>query len=420
MRRAGRVFLLTILIAAAAQSVTAVEFADIYAWIGDLSYLNTSRNAGQTVFPTLLIPAGGEFEGMGQAYTAVARDVSFFDANAAGSATLDYTELTFIHNDWIADTSLDGLVYAIRFENLGLAVAGKFLHVPFTAYDQFTHQTASGRYSEGTVGLNVSYNLLSSYEFPGLAIGATIKTAYRYVPPAIARDQSAIGVAADIGVLTRFDFLKTFSSRQPNFAVGASARNFGLPVDGQPLPSQITAGLAYSPILPLTIATDLIVPVSLAPGVQPESIGAAVGVAVDIAPFVSARTGLLLRGPGSRFSVGATVDLADVSIDINLNLDLVTQISSLDRFSVQARLNLGDQDRKQRRALVDSYYLSAWINYVSGDLERSLRNALAALEIDPGFTPASDLLALLEQSIDLDENMRAILSTAGNSDSEQP
>jgi hypothetical protein len=417
MRRSRALLPLTFLILAVAPRILAIEFTDIYAWIGRLADTHIN-NAGQTVFPTLRIPAGGEFEGMGQAYTAVSRDISFFDANPAGSSTLEYTELTFVHNDWIQDTYLDSVYYTIRLENFGLALGGKFLHVAFTGYDQFTQQTASGRYSEGTIGLNASYNMLSSYEFPGVSLGATLKTAYRYVPPAVAPEQSAVGFAADLGVLTRFNFLKNFSSRSPNFAVGASARNLGFPVGGEPLPSEITAGIAYSPARPVTIAADLFQPISLVRTIDPDPMGGAVGVSVQITPFVSARTGLLLRWGNSRFSVGATVDLADISIDINMNLDLVTQFSEVDRFSVQARLNLGDRQRKHYRALVDSYYLSAWINYTSGDFERALRNALAALEIDSDFTPASDLLELLEQAIALDADLRAIYAEADTTSGE--
>jgi hypothetical protein len=308
------------------------------------------------------------------------------------------------------------VLYAIRFDDLGFAIGGKFLHVPFTALDQFGQQHGSSRYSEGTVGLNVSYNFLHSYEFPGVAVGATLKTAYRYVPAVIAPEQSAVGFAADLGVLARFNFLKGFSSRTPNFAVGLSARNFGLPVEGEPLPSQLTAGLSYAPARPVTVALDAMLPVSLAPDVPAERFGGAVGVSVDITEFLSARTGMLLRFGGSRFSIGATVDLADISIDINMNLDLVTQLTSLDRFSVQARLNLGDRERKRIQALVDGYYLSAWVNYTSGDLGRALRNAMAALEIDPEFTPASELLDLLEQAIELDANLRAIYAEAGTAE----
>ena len=74
----------------ATHDLAAVEFSDIYAWIGNRRGAQP-QNTGLTIFPTLIIPSGGEFEGMATAYTAVARDVSFLDANAAASATLRTT-----------------------------------------------------------------------------------------------------------------------------------------------------------------------------------------------------------------------------------------------------------------------------------------------------------------------------------------
>jgi len=390
-----------------ALTTPALDFSDIYATIGENSS-DRVRNTGLTVFPTLIIPAGGEFEGMGQAYTAVARDASFFDANAAASSSLEFTELTFIHNNWIADTSVEGVLYTRRAGDLGLAVGGKFLHVPFTEYDALSRQVSGGRYSEGTAGVNVSYNLFRSYDFPGVAIGATLKSAYRFVPAQIAPNQSAVGFAGDLGVLSRFDFLKQYSSRSPNFSVGVAARNFGPPVGGEPLPSQLTAGVAYSPIRPIVIATDVIVPVSLAPGIPAPSIGGAVGASVTITEFFSAQTGMLLRWGGSRFSLGATLDLTDISVDVNYNLDLATQFTNIDRFSVQARLNFGDEGRGALRDLVDRYYLEAWQASALGELDIAIEYSQKALELDPTFTPASELLRISLDTRQLQRDLRAI------------
>lgn len=392
-----------------------VDFADIYYFFGDDS-LYSLENTGLTIFPTLIIPSGGEFEGMGQAYTAVSRDASFFDANPAASSTLELTELTFVHNNWIADASIEGMLYTYRTGDLGLAAAGKFLHIPFTEYDALSRQVSSGRYSEGTVGLNVSYNFLRDFDFPGVSVGATVKTAYRYIPQQIAPNQSAVGFAGDLGVLTRFDFLKQFSSRTPNFAVGIAARNMGMPVRGEPLPSQINTGVAYSPIRPLVIATDIIVPVSLAPGVGAPLPGGAIGASVRVTPFFTAQTGLLLRFTGSRFSMGATIDLADISIDVNYNLDLGTQLANMDRFSVQARLNFGDGGRGALRDLVDRYYLEAWQASAIGDVETAIEYSRKALDLDPTFTPAQELLAVSLDTRQLQQDLRAIdLESIGES-----
>ena len=387
--------------------VVALEFSDIYVTLG-LPPENRQANLGLTIFPTLIIPVGGEFEGMGQAYTAVARDISFFDANAAASSMLEYTELTFIHNNWIADTSVEGMLYTLRFGDLGLAFGGKFLHVPFTAYDTFARQVAGGRYSEGTVGANVSYNFLRDYYFPGVAVGATAKAVYRYVPASIAANQSAVGFAADAGVLTRFNLLKGFASRTPNFSAGVAARNFGPPVRGEPLPSQVTAGIAYSPIRPLIIATDVIVPVSLAPGVGAEPVAGALGASVQVTPFFSARSGLLLRWAGPRFSLGATLELTDLSIDVNYNLDLATQFVNLDRFSIQGRLNLGDQGRGALQDTVDRLYLEGWNAYAAGNLDTAISRCQEALRLDPTFVPAAELLRISLQTRQLEQDLRSL------------
>ncbi len=386
--------------------LAALEFSDIYATIGGQSGAQP-QNTGLTIFPTLIIPSGGEFEGMATAYTAVARDVSFLDANPAASATLSLTELTFTHNNWIADSYIDGAIYTIRFDDLGIGFGGKFLHVPFTRYG-ITDQMATGRYSEGTVGANVSYNFFRDFYYPGISIGATLKSAYRYVPEVIAPGQSAVGIAADVGVLTRFNFLKYYSSRSPNFAAGMTAKNFGPPVQGEPLPSQLTTGIAYSPIRPMIIALDFIVPVSLARDVPAEQVAGAIGTAVQITPFFSAQTGLLLRFSGSRFTLGATLQLPDVTIVTNYTLDLATQFEIFNRLSVQAQLNFGDRGRGAQRDTVDRLYLDAWVSSASGELEQAVRLLHDALELDPTFTPASELLELTQRTLDLREELRAI------------
>jgi uncharacterized protein UPF0164 len=387
------------------QDLAAFDYSNIYFFFGDT---RQPENTGLTIFPTLIIPAGGEFEGMATAYTAVARDVSFFDANPAASATLSMTELTFTHNLWIAGTYIDGSTYAMRFDDLGIAFGGKILHVPFSRYGADTDEVAGGRYSEGVFGANISYNFLRDFYYPGLSVGATIKTAYRSIPEVVAPGQSAIGIAADVGVLTRFNFLKYYASRAPNFAAGITAKNFGPAIRGEPLPSQITTGVAYSPIRPLIIALDFIVPVSLARGVPAQQVAGAIGAAVQITPFFSAQTGFLFRLGDSRFTLGATVELTDVTIVTNYTLDRATQFDSVNRVSVQAQLNLGDRGRGEVSDTVDRLYLDAWVLSAGGELEQAVRLLSEALELDPTFTPATELLELTQRTLDLQEELRAI------------
>jgi len=169
--------------------------------------LFSDPNTGLTLFPTLLVPMGGEYEGMGTAYTAVGRDASFLEANPAASSNLEQTELSLYHTNLIADTSMEGLAYTMRFDDLGLGVGGKHLHVPFTSYDDFGAQIGTARYTETVVAANVSYNFLSSFYFHGVSAGANLKAAYRNIPDRIAPNQSGAGIMTDMGLLSRFHFL---------------------------------------------------------------------------------------------------------------------------------------------------------------------------------------------------------------------
>ena len=154
---------------------------------GDISdYLNglygIDENAGLTAFPVLNVPMGGRSEGMAGAFAAVCSDASFLEFNPAGSAVLTNGELAFFHNNWIADTKIEGAVFSARKENFGYSAGTKWLYTPFTEYNYYGERVSKGYYCEGVAILNASFNLFSSYEFAGLALGASLKSAFRFVP----------------------------------------------------------------------------------------------------------------------------------------------------------------------------------------------------------------------------------------------
>ncbi len=407
--------LLLILAAIAPLFSASADVEDIYAFFGN-AFDNRARNTGLTIFPTLIIPSGGEYEGMGTAYTAVARDASFFDANPAASATLQFTELAFMHNNWIEGSYVEGVAYTVRDEHLGIGVGGKFFHVPFSSYSSFsgaatdsvTGRTATGLYTEGMFGVNVAYNFLESYEFHGVAVGANLKTAYRTIPEYIAPGQNAFSVMLDMGALTRFDLWKFYASRSDNFSVGLSMRNVGLPVRGEALPSSISLGASYQPIRPVLVAMDLSLPLNFARGAPAEGLGVATGVSVAVTPFFSAHSGLLLRAGGPRFTLGADTDLEGISIAVNYSLEMASEVSLLNRVSVQARLNFGDRGRGALRDRVDQLYFDSWIARTVGELEVTVSLLREALELDPDFRPAIELLQLAERELDLQRQQQQL------------
>ena len=172
MKRAA-VLVALIFLMAVARGANAQSISDIYQLISNV--LNVDPNAGTTTMRSLLIPMGGLDEGMGTAYSAVCNDSSYFESNPAASSLLDSTELSVFHNNWIADTKIEGAVYTIRYKNFGIGVGGKWLYIPFPATNQFGDRVGAGYYSESMAGFNLSYDFFPGFYFSGLSVGATVK-----------------------------------------------------------------------------------------------------------------------------------------------------------------------------------------------------------------------------------------------------
>jgi len=399
-------------------SASAFSLGDIPQSLADALGDWNATNTGLTVFPILSIPLGGEYEAMATAYTAVARDSSYFDANPAASSRLATTELALLHNNIIADANLEGITYTIRYGDLGLGFGGKFLHVPFTEYNLYGAQENSVRYTETVAGINASYNFLNSFNFHGISAGANVKVAYRNIPTVIAPGQSAFGVMADLGVLTRFNLLKFYPSRTKNFSVGVTAKNLGPAPLGEPLPSSLNAGIAFAPLRPLTLSADVNMPFVMFSDAPAEPLGFATGMSVAVTDFFAAQTGFQLKGGNPRFAMGGSLTWKDIRFQMNYTLDMTTQTSSVDRFSVQAAFNFGDRGRADVQRQVEEYYLDALVAYANGDIESTVALCNQALELDPTFQPAADTKTKAQRMLTLQHQMEAIrLGTAGDSSS---
>jgi hypothetical protein len=414
MKKASLVFCSIILLMLSAVPVEALDFdADSYGNISD--YLNSiygpDENAGLTSFPVLNVPMGGRSEGMAGAFSAVSDDISFIEYNPAGSSMLSKTEIALFHNNWIADTKVEGAVFASRFGDLGFAAAGKWLYTPFTEYNIYGDRVSKGYYSEAVAALNVSYNFFSGYYFSGLSVGANIKGAFRIVPDytdaddqgnnagslisGSGRDQSAAMAMADIGFLTRFDFLKPYSSREKNMSAALVFRNLGPPAKDDPLPTAITAAIAYKPLRPLLISFDFSVPLNMQDASLSEKPYWAAGFSGTITNFLSMRMGFMGKAGSVRITVGSAIELERISLDVNYTLDLLTQMQPLNRVSLGVRFNLGDGGRKEKSARVDELYLAGLDAYSGGDYDTALGYWQEALAIEPKFDPAREGISII-------------------------
>jgi len=405
--------------------VAAKEFnPDGYGSIAD--YLNSiygpDDNAGLTAFPVLKIPMGGRSEGMAGAFSAVSDDISFIEYNPAGSAMLSNSELALFHNNWIADTKIEGAAYASRYKDFGFAAGAKWLYTPFTEYNMYGERVSKGYYSEGVATLNVSYNFLRSYYFSGLSVGANLKGAFRLVPdysdaddmgnnqgkliPGSGRSQSTAMAMVDLGVLTRFDFLKPYKSRDRNTSAALVVRNLGPPAMDEPLPTEVTAALAYKPLRPLLFSFDFSLPMNFTDFALSEKPYWAFGIAGEITSFLSMRTGLMGKAGNVRIAIGSAINLEKISLEVNYTLDLLTQILPLNRVSLGVRLDLGDQGRKARTERVNELYLAGLEAYSVSDYETAQGCWEEALRLDPHFNPAKEGLSIINKTLDVEERIR--------------
>lgn len=405
VRRLARYAGVLILLCSALVAASGQSPSDVYYRVWRYFGAGENQGTGLTVFPSLSFPMGATAEAMGTAYTAVARDSSFFEANPAASASLEFTELSVLHNDLISEVSMDALVYTMRLDRIGLGAAAKLVQVPFQARDDFGRQVSSTRYAETVFGINGSYHFLRSFYVYGLAVGGNLKIAYRSIPEEAYRhvvqtDQDAIAWMLDIGVLTRMNFLKFFPSRRQNFSTGLAIKNIGPLVRSEPLPSSIVWGLSYMPIRPVTIAADFSIPFTFGPASAP-SPWLAAGVEVLLTDFLALRGGFAIRGGSPRLSLGGELTVAEVDLTATYTLDYTTSLTAPDRFSLQAKLNLGDRGRGALAAQVDDLYLAALVAIADGRLEEAARLLEEAIELDDEFTPAYDELTVVRRTLEL-------------------
>ncbi len=367
------------------------------------------QNGGTTGFRSLLIPIGGRAESLGGAYTGLSDDVSFIDYNPASSSTINETELSLFHNAWIADSAVETIVGTTRFGQFGTGGKISCFYVPFTEYNYFGDRVGSNYYSETTAVFNASYNFLSGYKFKGLAFGGNFKLSWRSMPDYADKNtgaimsgsglrQSGLAIMTDIGIMLRFNALKFYNSREPNIRIGLSLMNLGAAMTGfgkkvivdDPLPSTVGIGFSYSPIRPLVFSFDFRQPVNIQNITELHALTAGTGIEVKITHFFSALAGFQLKGGNPRVSLGGEFEVFKIRMNACYTLDLTSSLNPINRFSVSAKLSLGDNGRSAVRQRVDELYREGIAYFAARDYDAAILSWQEALKIDKYFDPATE------------------------------
>jgi hypothetical protein len=214
---------------------------------------------------------------------------------------------------------------------------------------------------------------------------------------------------ADFGVQTSFNLLKFYSSRTKNFSVGAAVKNLGVvTLSDETLPQTASAGIAWNPLRPWTLAFDFNYPFMFSWQPPAEVWNVALGTSIAMTNFLSIQAGVLMEADNPRISLGTAVSLGTLNFDVNYNVDLSGQLNPLDKFSVEAKLDLGDSGRGEREAKAEQLYLQGVDEFANGNPDKAIELWKQTLVIDPKYQPAADSIRTVEKTLSLQNQLQML------------
>lgn len=151
--------------------------------------------------------------GMGEAYVAVADDISSVHWNPAGLSLKEENQLLISHTNWVADIMHEYVAVSYVDDELGtFALSGSFLHMPDMdeTTEEFFGKTGR-KFGAGDIAIGLTYSSMLTEQF---SYGVTA----RYIHEEL-EEEKVDGMSVDIGTLYNTGF--------KNITIGMAVRNFG-------------------------------------------------------------------------------------------------------------------------------------------------------------------------------------------------
>jgi hypothetical protein len=193
--------------------------------------------AGETGFAFLKLGVGARPMGLGSAYVAIADDPTATYWNPAGLASLEQTQITAMHNEWIQD-------FRQEFAAVGTPVGPGALGLSFSGF--YTSEMER-RDDTGVLLGHFGFNDIAMTAAYGLhvATGLDLGFAARYVREMIDQEDAATLI---------FDLGGKYRLRDTGLSFGGAVQNLGgdptFVEEETPLPITVRAGAAFSRALP--------------------------------------------------------------------------------------------------------------------------------------------------------------------------
>ncbi|HKQ20021.1 MAG TPA: PorV/PorQ family protein [Candidatus Eisenbacteria bacterium] len=201
--------------------------------ISTLFARDAAAAAGETGFAFLKLGVGARPMGMGSAYVAIADDATATYWNPAGLASLNGTQITAMHNEWIQDFRQEFVAVGTKF-GPG-AIGFSFVGFYTTELERRTDTgVLTGHFGFNDVAITGAYGLNVTH---GLDVGVGA----RYLREMIDVDDASTVI---------FDLGGRYRVADTGLALAVAAQNLGGdPVmlrEKTPLPTNVRAGAAFS------------------------------------------------------------------------------------------------------------------------------------------------------------------------------
>jgi len=195
--------------------------------------------------PWLSLPMDARSAGMGNAFGAIADNVSTIDINPAGLSLLSGPQILLMHNEWFQDVAMERGVFGMPLGNGGLGFSLDYLN--YGSIDGLTLNSNNIPVASGSVNAN-GFNGRVGYGFP-LAENFYAGASAGYLEQTLAgTSQGAFN--GDAGLLWR--------NIIPGASAGLALQNFGQQLNGYSLGTNVDFSIAYkSPVFNQTHSFNL-------------------------------------------------------------------------------------------------------------------------------------------------------------------
>jgi outer membrane protein OmpA-like peptidoglycan-associated protein len=202
-----------------------------------------SSGVGTTTGNFLKMNIGTRAVGMGEAFCALADDVSAMHWNPAGLGFIINPELETMHTFWLGNISYEYLGYVQPLSWGTLGMSASYLHMD--DMEKIRRDVAQGKFTVYDIYGGLAYGLPISESF---SLGFNLMALQSKID-----QDTAYGFSSDVGI--------KFSTLNRAFSFGVSGQNLGITLRGDKLPVNIKTGLACKIGFPkervdLTIALD--------------------------------------------------------------------------------------------------------------------------------------------------------------------